>query len=222
MPVLAPPAPLAVPGGPTAVAGAPATGGVVRRLVAILAVACGAPALILYVLLQTAGVVPAVLGALTWSYGATAFRHLTGRPTSGLLLLTVVVLTVRTAFTVSTGNTYVYFLEPIVTDAVVALLFLLSLGSARPLVARLAADFYPVTPELARLPRVRRLFARLTVLWGAVCLLKSGVGFWLLGSLSTADFVLVKTSAVIALTVVAVGVTVRASIVVLRSEGRPT
>ncbi len=218
MPALVAPAPVA--SHPPAVDAGPALGDVVRRLVATLAVACGAPALILYVGLQALGVVPAVLGALAWTYGATAFRHLTGRPTSALLVLMTVVLTMRTAFTVSTGNTYVYFLEPIVTDGVIAMLFLGSLVSARPLVARVAADFYPVTPEQACSARVRRLFQRLTAFWGAVCLLKSGLGFWLLESLSTADFVLVKTVAVITLTVLAVAVTVRASVLVLRTETR--
>ncbi len=192
---------------------------VLRRLAVNLTVACGVPALLLYVMLQTLGVVPAVLSALAWTYGATAWRRLTGRPTSGLLLITVIVLTMRTAFTLATGTTYVYFLEPIVTDTVVAALFLLSLASSRPLVARLAADFYPLSAELARVPRVCRLLRRLTLLWAAVGLLKAGLGLWLLESLPAADFVLVKTTVVLALTAAAATVSVRAALAVLRSEG---
>ena len=194
---------------------------VLRRLAANLTVACAVPALLIYVMLQTVGVVPAVLSALAWTYGATAWRHLTGRPTSGLLLLTVLVLTMRTAFTLATGTTYVYFLEPIVTDAVVAVTFLLSLASSRPLAARVAADFYPLSAELARTPRVCRLLRRLTLLWAGVGLLKAGLGLWLLESLPAADFVLVKTTAVLALTVVAAALSVRAALAVLRLEAVP-
>ncbi|WP_139978616.1 VC0807 family protein [Nocardioides litoris] len=191
-------------------------GQVLRRLAANLTVACVVPALLLYVVLQLAGVAPAVLSALAWSYAAMAWRRATGRQTSGLLVIAAAILTVRTVFTLSTGNTYVYFLEPIVTDSIVALMFLGSLATARPLVARVAADFYPMTADLKRCPKVARLFQRLTLMWAGVGLLKAGVGFWLLETLDTADFVLVKTSATIAITVLAVVVTVRAAVVVLR------
>jgi uncharacterized membrane protein len=197
---------------------AAALAGVFRLLAVSLLVACGVPAVLFYAALQVAGLVPAVLTALAWSYGAVVWRKVTGRPTSGLLVLTVTILTIRTVFTVSTGNSYVYFLQPVVSDGIVALLFLASLASARPLVARLAADFYPMSPDLAAHPRVRRLFRRLTSFWGGVCLLKAATGFWLLESLSMADFVLVKSGAMIGLTVVAVAVTIWAALHVLRHE----
>lgn len=213
----APTAVLVAPTAPTT----PALADVVRRVAANLLVACGVPAVLLYTMLQVAGLVPAVLTALVWAYGAMAWRHATGRPTSGLLLLMTVVLTARTLFTVATGDSTVYFLEPIVTDAVVACLFLASLATARPLVARMATDFYPVSAELAAAPRVRRLFRRLTVMWAGVGILKAGVGLWMLESLSTADFVLVKTSTIITLTVLAVVVTFRASVLTLRTVPAP-
>jgi uncharacterized membrane protein YidH (DUF202 family) len=200
-----------------ACAGGVEVGVVVRRLAANLAVACVVPAAILYVVLQTVGLAPALLAALAWTYGASAWRKATGRPTSGLLVLAVVVLTVRTAFTLGTGNAYVYFLEPVVTDGLLGLLFLASLATSRPLVARLAADFYPVGPELAARTDVRRLFRRLTLMWAGVGLAKSGLGFWLLETLSTADFVLAKTSLTVGLTVAAVAVTIRAALRVLRA-----
>lgn len=201
---------------PPACAHGAALTAVLRRLAVSLTVACGVPAVILWVTIQTAGVVPAVLAALAWSYGALAWRRLTGRPTSGLLLLTVTILTVRTLFTLTTGSTYFYFLQPVVSDGVVAVLFLLSLLSARPLVARLAADFYPLGPDLAAHPRVQRLFWRLTLMWGVVGALKSSLGYWLLQSLSVSDFVLVKSSAMLAITAVAVVVTIRTALLVLK------
>ena len=121
--------------------------------------------------------------------------------------------------TLTTGNTFVYFLQPVVSDGIVAVVFLVSLATARPLVARLAADFYPMSAGVAAHPHVRCLFWRLTLMWGAVCVAKSAVGYWLLASLSVADFVLIKSSAMIAMTVLAVGVTVWASARVMRRDG---
>ena len=195
---------------------------VLRRLAVSLVVAVGVPAVLLYAVLQLAGMTPAILAALAWAYGAIAWRRLTHRPLSGLLLLITTVLTIRTIFTLSTGNTFVYFLQPIISDGIIALVFLVSLASARPLVARLAADFYPMSPDLAAHPRVRRLFWRLTAMWGGVCVLKGAVGYGLLMSLSVANFVLVKSSAMIGLTALAVAVTVWTSLVVLRHESVTT
>ncbi|MEO9325195.1 VC0807 family protein [Nocardioides sp. C4-1] len=195
--------------------------GVVLRQVAVsIAVACAVPAALFYVTLVTFSITTAVLAALAWAYGAVAWRWATDRPMSGLLALTVTILTVRTVFTLATGNTFVYFLQPMVSDSLVAVLFLVSLATARPLVARLAADFYPMSPALADQPCVRRLFWRLTLMWGGVCLAKGALGYWLLTSLSTADFVLVKNGVMIAVTALAVAVTIRAALCVLQQAER--
>ncbi len=98
---------------------------------------------------------PAILVALAWSYGAIAWRAVTGRRTSGLLVLTAIILTGRTVIALVAHSTFFYFLQPIITDGVVAATFLLSLATARPMVARLAGDFYPMDAELSLRPRIR-------------------------------------------------------------------
>ena len=184
-----------------------------------LGVACVVPGVLFYIALVTFDVTAAVITALTWSYGAILWRRATKRRMSGLLMLTVAILTIRTAITLSTGDTFIYFLQPVVSDGVVALIFLASLATTTPVVARLAADFYPMDLDVAARPRIRRLFWHLTLLWGGVGLVKGGVGYWLLQSQSLVDFVLIKNIVVISLTVCAVGVTVRASTYVARREG---
>jgi hypothetical protein len=184
-----------------------------------ISVACIVPAVLFYVALVTIGITAAVVVALMWTYGAIAWRWATKRPMSGLLILTVSVMTIRTAFTLATGDTFVYFLQPIVSDGLVAAIFLVSLATARPVVARLAADFYPIDVDVARRPRIRRLFWHLTLMWAVVGLAKGGVGLWLLQSQSLVDFVLIKNVAVISLTGAAVVVTVWASLTVARKEG---
>lgn len=184
--------------------------------------------------LLTAVVVPAVLFAasvvifnvavamvvaLGWTAGVISWRAVTGRCVSVLLLLTGAIMAIKTGITFATGNTFIYFVQPVFVDAVVAALFLSSLWSARPLVARLAPDFCPMGSELAARPAIRRLLRSLTLMWGLVILVKGGVTLWLLLSLSTVDFVLVKSGAIMTLTATAVAATVLWAAAVGRKEG---
>ena len=192
---------------------------VIGRLAVSLSVACVAPAVLFYLTLVALDISAAVLVALAWSYGAIGWRRLTGRAMSGLLVLTAGVLTVRTAFTLATGNTFVYFFQPVISDVAVGAGFFVSLATARPVVARLAADFYPMDRDVATRPRIRRLFWHLTLMWALVCLVKGAVSFWLLQTQSLVDFVLIKNISIISMTALAVVVTVWASVVVARREG---
>ena len=197
----------------------PTLGAVVRRVSLSLLVACLIPAVLFYTTFVLAGVWTAILVALCWSYGAIIFRAVTGRRTSGLLMLTALLITARTALALLTDSTFVYFLQPIVSDGVVATLFLLSLVSARPMVARLAGDFYPMDHELSVRPRVQRLFWRLTLMWAGLCLGKALMTLWLLQSQSLETFVLVKSVSVLSINATAIGVTICAAVLVARKEG---
>lgn len=186
---------------------------------ASLATAVVAPTVLFAATLVTFDVMVAVTVALAWVVGATCWRWATGRPVSGLLMLTLGIMTVRTGFTLASGNTFVYFVQPVFADAAVAALFLGSLSTARPLVARLAPDFYPIDATLAARPRIRRLFRRLTLLWGLVIVVKGSVTLWLLVSLSTVHYVLIQSSTIIALLLTATLATIALSAVVGRQEG---
>ena len=83
-------------------------------------------------------------------------------------------LTLKTCITLVTGNTFIYFVQPVFVDATVATLFLASLWSTQPIVARLAPDFYPIDAALAARPAIRRLFRDLTLMWALVILVKGG------------------------------------------------
>jgi len=192
---------------------------VIRRVALSLLIACAIPGTLFYVCVVVADVWAAIAAALIWSYGAIAWRRLTRRRTSGLLILTAIVMTGRTAVAVVTDSTFLYFLQPIISDGVVATTFLLSLATARPMVARLAGDFYPMDHELSVRPRIRRLFWHLTVLWAALCLGKATMTLWLLQSQSLETFVLVKGISVLSLNALAVTVTIAAASMVARKEG---
>jgi uncharacterized membrane protein YwzB len=197
----------------------PSLPAVLRRLGLSLTIACLVPAALFLSCFEVFGVWTAILVALTWSYGAIAWRAATGRRTSGLLVLTAIVLTGRTVVALVAQSTFFYFLQPIITDGVVAATFLLSLASARPMVARLAGDFYPMDAELHLRPRMQRLFFQLTAMWAVVCLVKAVAMFWALNSLSLDTFVIVKSISMPAANLLAVAATVCAAVLVARKEG---
>lgn len=194
---------------------------VLLRVAASVTTAVLVPAALVWAMLVIANLRVAVVVALAWTVAAMAWRWATRRPVSGLLLLTVGILTIRTVLALVTGNAFLYFVQPVFADLVVAAVFLGSLFSTRPVVARLAPDFYPVDRALGASPRVRRLFHRLTLMWGLVVLVKAGITFALLQSLSTVHFVVIKSGAVTALTMAAVTATVLWSAVVVRRETAP-
>jgi hypothetical protein len=200
-------------------AASPSLRSVVTRVAATLWVSCIAPALLFAIALAASGLSAAIVVALVWLCGVVCWRWATSGPPCGLLILTIAIMTVRSAIALATGNAFVYFIQPVFADVAVSALFLGSLLTTRPLVARLAPDFYPMTDALAARPRVHALFRRLTLMWGLVVLSKGIVTLWLLESQSTVNFVIIKNSAVIAGTVLAAGATIRLSVTVARREG---
>lgn len=204
---------------PAAPADPPHLRDVVRRVAVSLATAVVAPAVLFTTTLVLFGVATAMIVALVWMLSATAWRHATGRQVSGLLVLTVAIMLVKTTITFATGSTFIYFVQPVVVDATVATIFLGSLRTGRPLVARLAPDFYPMDPEIAARPGIQQLFRRLTLLWGLVIVAKGSITLWLLLSLSTVHFVVIKNGAIITITLATAAATVLWSSLVGRREG---
>jgi hypothetical protein len=192
---------------------------VIQRVSLSLLIAVIVPAMIFYGFFVLAGVWTAIVAALVWSYGAIAWRAVTKRRTSGLLILAAILLTGRTALSVAADSPWLYFLQPIISDGVVAVLFLLSLASARPMVARLAGDFYPMDRELAARPRIQRLFRNLTIMWAVLGLAKATTTLWLLQSQTLATFVLVKSISMLAINVLAAFATIGLAAFVARKEG---
>jgi hypothetical protein len=192
---------------------------ILRHLALSLLMANVIPAALFYLCLRAGNVWAALVAALVWCYGAIAWRAGTRRPASGLLLVTAVGLTARSALAFASGSTFLYFVQPAITDAVIALLFFASLWTARPIVARLAADFYPMTAEVAGRPRVQRLFWKLTLFWAVLCVVKCIVTLWLLEALPTVTFVAVKSLGILAVILLGTVATVYAACRVARSEG---
>lgn len=201
------------------IASPPCLVAVIRRVSMSLLVAVVIPAALFYAVFALAGVWTAIAVALAWSYGAIAWRAVTGRRASGLLILAAILLTGRTAISAMADSPWLYFLQPVITDGVLAALFLLSLASTRPMVARLAGDFYPMDEEIAARPRVRRLFWQLTLFWAVLGLSKAVLTLWLLQSQSLEVFVLVKSISTLSINVLAAFTTIGVAALVAQKEG---
>jgi uncharacterized membrane protein len=197
----------------------PRLGAVLRRVSLSLLVACVIPATLFYSTFVAAGVWTAIIVALIWSYGAIGWRAATGRRTSGLLIVTASLITLRTVVSLAAGSTWLYFIQPIISDGVVGAAFLLSLASTRPMVERLAGDFYPMTSELSMRPRIRRLFRNVTIMWAMLCIAKATFTLWLLQSQSLEHFVLFKSITMLSVNMLAAGLTIAVAVAVARKEG---
>ena len=178
-----------------------------------------APAIIFYICLLTFGAMTAIVAALLWSYCAIARRIVTHRPVPAILVLATVAFTVRTGIALATGSAFIYFIQPVLGTVFMAALFLGSLVVGRPLIARLADDFWPLEPEVAAHPAVCQLFRSLTVLWAGVNLAIAAVTFVLLVTLPMEGFVPAKTIGSYMITITGVMVTISWSIATARREG---
>lgn len=192
---------------------------VAKRIASSLLLAVIVPATLLWAMVELFNVTTAVLVCLAWMVLAMGWRYATRRPVSGLLLMSLAILTIKTAFTLITGSSFVYFVQPIFGDLAVSAIFLGSLWTSCPVIARLAPDFYPMSASVAARPEIRAHLWRLTLLWGLVILGKAGITLWLLESLSTANFILIKGGAIITLTLTAAVATIAWSYVVVRQQG---
>ena len=126
------------------------------------------PTTLFYVLLIVGDLRLALGGALMWSYGAVARRVVRNRPVPGLLILATIGITVRTIVYLLSSNDFVYFVGPIMRTTLTGLVFGASVVAGRPLIARFAGDFCPLTPDVSDRPGIRSLFKRLTFLWAGV------------------------------------------------------
>ncbi len=151
-----------------------------------------APAALFYVCLMFGSLGVAYAAAVAWLYGSVARRLVQRQPVSQVLVLSVIGITIRTTIAVASGSTFVYFAQPILGTLVTGGVFFASLIGGRPLIGRLADDFWPVTPEMHQNPSITSLFRGLTILWAGAHLAIATITLVLLLWLPMHTFVLAK------------------------------
>lgn len=194
-------------------------GAVLRRVIPHILEANVVPGLLLMFLVSFVNLHVAMIAALAWALVAMGRRLVSRRRVPVILVLATFGLSVRTVIAFSSGDAVIYFLQPMITNASVGLALVGSVLVGRPLVSRLAGDFCPFTPEVAARPAVARLFAKLTLLWALVQLVKSVSSFGMYVSLPLESFVVGKTLAGFGLTAFGTALTIWWAILMVRREG---
>ena len=166
------------------------------------------PLVIFYAAFAVVGVWGALVASLLWSYGAIGYRLVMRKRVPGILAIGALLITARTALALLTGSVFLYFLQPALGTAVVAVAFLVSVIGGRPLAQHLAGDFCPLPAALLERPFMRSFFAHVTLLWGAVHLMKAGASVWLLHVQSVGAYVITSRAISVGSTVLAVALSV--------------
>jgi hypothetical protein len=177
------------------------------------------PTALFYSGLVLAGLGAAYAVALIWLYAAALSRLARHRPIPPLLVLGLIGITVRTTVAVASGSSFFYFAQSILGSLVMGCVFLLSVAIGRPMVERLALEFWPLTPEMLGRPAVVRLLRGLTFLWAGVNLLIGATTLTLLLCLPLAAYVAVKQVASLAITGIGMGITIDLALRTARREG---
>lgn len=164
------------------------------------------------------GLVGGLTASLVWAYGAVAVRLLRGQPVTGLLALSLVVLTARCLVSFGTGSVFLYFLQPTLGTFLTAGVFLVSAASRRPLTERLSSDLVDLPHHLTSHPGMARLHISLSALWGTTFAISGGLGLWLLMSQSVGAFLVLRFAVSGGLVVVAIALS---TVMFLRFVRRP-
>lgn len=177
------------------------------------------PTALFYSSLVIMGLSAAYASALLWLYASVAVRLLRKRPIPPLLVLGVIGITVRTAIAMASGSSFFYFAQPILGSLVMGCVFLVSILLGRPMVERLALEFWPLTPEMLERPAVSRLLRGLTFWWAGVNIAIALTTLMLLLWLPMATYVAAKQVASLAIMGIGVAVTIDLALRTARREG---
>jgi len=151
------------------------------------------PVVLFIGLLEATGTRWALIGSLVFSLAALGRRIYLGKQASGLLILTTVGLVARTVAALATGSLFIYFLQPTIATALVALTFAGSVLMGRPLAERLMIDLCPVDDETRSHPHLRRFFSHVSIWWAFTSSVNFTVTLWVLLNYPPTTFVLVKS-----------------------------
>jgi intracellular septation protein A len=130
------------------------------------------PVIAFYAGWKLQGLVLGVAMAGVVGLGAYAYEHMHGRP-GFLARFVLAIVVIQAAVGLISRNVTLYFFQPVVVDSLIALLFLGSLATRRPLLGEFAREAYPFTQEVRDSATFRNVFGRITRVWGAYYVLRA-------------------------------------------------
>jgi hypothetical protein len=180
----------------------------VRRAVPQVIEASIIPAAVMLVFLHLATATFAIAAAFGWIVATALWRFATRKQVSGLTILSITRLFIRSAVAIAAGSTFLYFVQGSIGGFCLAIAWLVSVAIDRPLARRFAGDFCDLDAHALRHPRVHHQLRRISLLWGLVGLAHAAIGLWLLVTLSTGAYVVVNAVLSVVVPAVALAVSI--------------
>jgi intracellular septation protein A len=139
------------------------------------------------------GLIGAICLALAWTGLYQASRWLRGQSLSGLLLLGLIELGLRSSAALALHSAQVFFVAPAIVTAVTGVLFVGSGLTSKPFLARVVAELVPDSVLDVRDPRMTRTLNRVSVLYGAEQFVIAVISVVMVLNLSTSTYVAVHS-----------------------------
>ena len=130
----------------------------------------------------------ALLLALIWTGACLARRVVQGRRLSGLLLIGMITLLLRTSVSLALHSEQAYLIAPALVTAVMGLVFVASAAMGKPLLGRVIGDLVPARWVDTDDPRTARLCRIGSTIWGAEQILTAGISLALILRVSTSTY----------------------------------
>lgn len=176
----------------------------VRQAIPRLLEGVVAPLAVFYAFFAVLGMKWALIAAAAYVYIGVGIRLVRRVRVPATMFLALLAITARTAVGFWTGSWVWYFIQPEIGTIFLSMVFLASVRLNRPLVQKLALDYIHLPHAVLKNERVARFFVRITLLWAFVLLANSTVSIWLALNEPLGTFMLLRTSAVAAISGLAI------------------
>ncbi|SEU45291.1 hypothetical protein SAMN05421811_124118 [Nonomuraea wenchangensis] len=198
----------------------PRLGALAREAAPKLLEAVVAPLAVFYLAMVVLGFKWALIATVAWVYLGVAWRLVRRVKVPATMFLAAFAITVRALVSFWTGSWMWFFIQPELGTICISMAFLASVRLNRPLVQKLTLDYIHLPSAVLKHERIRRFFARITLLWAFVLLMNSTLSIALavyesLGG-SLGAFMILRTSAVAVISGLAIAFSIWAFKRVLR------
>ncbi|HEX4816334.1 MAG TPA: VC0807 family protein [Nonomuraea sp.] len=179
-----------------------------------------APLAVFYLAMVVLGLKWALVATVAWVYLGVGWRLVRRVKVPATMWLASFAITIRALVSFWTGTWMWFFIQPEMGTLCISVAFLASVRLNRPLVQKLTLDYIHLPSAVLKHERIRRFFARITLLWGFVLLTNSTLSIalavyeHLFGSLT--GYMVLRTSAVAVISGLAIAFSIYAFKRVLR------
>jgi hypothetical protein len=159
-----------------------------------------APLAVFYLAMVVLGFKWALVATVAWVYLGVGWRLIRRVKVPATMWLASFAITIRALVSFWTGTWMWFFIQPEMGTICISMAFLASVRLNKPIVQKLTLDYIHLPSAVLKHERIRRFFARITLLWAFVLLMNSTLSIALAvyeslaGSLGT--FMILRTSAV--------------------------